>query len=66
MKVKQTMKLFNKEESNWNFIGKWECFNSPVLNKSYRKEREEYWIHRLGTAIPFGCNDSIKSIRNLK
>ena len=39
--------------------------NSPVINKNYRSEREEYWIRRLGTSIPYGCNDNNKSIGNL-
>ena len=34
------------------------------LVKSYR-EREEYWISRIGTAIPYPCNVNIKSMGNL-
>ena len=39
--------------------------NNPNLSSPFRKQREEYWIRQLGSAIPYGCNDNIKSIGNL-
>ena len=39
--------------------------NSPTLSRPYRIEREEFWIRQLGTAMPYGCNDNIKSLGNL-
>ena len=39
--------------------------NSPTLSRPYRIQREEHWIRQLGTAMPYGCNDNIKSVGNL-
>ena len=39
--------------------------NDPGLSTPYRKQREEFWIRKLGTATPYGCNDNINSIGNL-
>ena len=39
--------------------------NSPNLSTPLRRQKEEYWIRKLGTAIPYGCNDKIDSIGNL-
>ena len=39
--------------------------NNPTLSTPFRKEREEFWIRRLGTALPYGCNDNIGSVGNL-
>ena len=39
--------------------------NSPGLSTPLRKQREEFWIRKLGTAFPYGCNDNIRSIGNL-
>jgi hypothetical protein len=39
--------------------------NSPMLNTPYRTDRELFWIKKLGTAMPCGCNDNIKGVGNL-
>ena len=39
--------------------------NSPILSTPYRTDRELFWIKELGTAMPYGCNDNIKRVRNL-
>ena len=39
--------------------------NNPNLSTPLRRQKEEYWIRKLGTAIPYGCNDKIDSIGNL-
>ena len=39
--------------------------NSPNLSTPYRRNREEFWIRKLGTAMPYGCNDNISTIGNL-
>ena len=39
--------------------------NDEKLSTHYRRQREEYWIRKLGTAFPYGCNDKIDSIGNL-
>jgi hypothetical protein len=39
--------------------------NSPILSTPYRTDRELFWIKELGTAMPYGCNDSIKGVGNL-
>ena len=39
--------------------------NSPTLSTPFRRQREEYWIRKLGTAFPYGCNDNIGSIGNI-
>jgi hypothetical protein len=39
--------------------------NSPMLNTPYRNDRELFWIKKLGTAMPCGCNDNIKGVGNL-
>ena len=39
--------------------------NSPHLSTYYRREREEFWIKKLGTASPYGCNDNVSSVGNL-
>jgi hypothetical protein len=39
--------------------------NSPILSTPYRTDRESSWIKELGTAMPYGCNDNIKEVRNL-
>ena len=39
--------------------------NSPTLSTPYRRQREEYWIRKLGTALPYGCNDNVSTIGNL-
>jgi hypothetical protein len=30
--------------------------NSPTLSTPYRTDRELFWIKKLGTAMPYGCN----------
>ena len=40
--------------------------NSPTLSTHFRRQREEFWIKTLGTASPYGCNDNVSSIGNLK
>ena len=39
--------------------------NSPTLSTPFRRQREEHWIRKLGTAFPYGCNDNIGSIGNI-
>ena len=39
--------------------------NSPILSTPYRTDRELFWIKELGTAMPYGCNDTIKGVGNL-
>ena len=39
--------------------------NSPILSTPDRTDRELFWIKELGTAMPYGCNDNIKRVRNL-
>ena len=39
--------------------------NSSKLSRSYRKQREHYWMTELGTAMPYGCNDNILGVGNL-
>jgi hypothetical protein len=39
--------------------------NSPMLSTPYRTDRELFWIKELGTAMPYGCNDNIKGVRNV-
>jgi hypothetical protein len=36
-----------------------------ILNTPYCTDRELFWIKELGTAMPYGCNDSIKGVGNL-
>jgi hypothetical protein len=30
---------------------------NPNLSAPLRRQKEEYWIRKLGTAMPYGCND---------
>ena len=39
--------------------------NNKKLSTPLRRNREESWIRKLGTATPYGCNDKIDSIGNL-
>lgn len=39
--------------------------NSPSLSTPFCRQREEFWIRKLGTAFPYGCNDNIESVGNL-
>ena len=39
--------------------------NNPNLSTPFRRKREEHWIRRLGTAVPYSCNDHIDSTGNL-
>jgi len=39
--------------------------NSPNLSTPHRRQREEYWIRNLSTALPYGCNDNISTVGNL-
>ena len=39
--------------------------NSSKLSTSYRTDRELFSIKELVTAMPYGCNDNIKGVRNL-
>ena len=39
--------------------------NDPDYSTSFRRQREEFWIRMLGTAIPYGCNDNINHVGNL-
>jgi hypothetical protein len=36
--------------------------NNPNLEKHLRRQKEDYWIRELVTAIPYGCNDKIDGI----
>ena len=36
--------------------------NNPNLATSLRSQKEDYWIHKLGSATPYGCNDKIAGI----
>ena len=36
--------------------------NSPTLSTPFRRQREDYWIKKLGT---YGCNDNIANVGNL-
>ena len=39
--------------------------NSGKLSTPFRRQREDFWIRKLGTAAPYGCNDKIDHIGNL-
>jgi len=39
--------------------------NNPNLSTPVRRQREEHWILKLGTAAPYGCNDKFDSVENL-
>ena len=39
--------------------------NSPMLGTPYRTDKELFWIKELGTAMPYGFNDSIKNVGNV-
>jgi hypothetical protein len=39
--------------------------NSPTLCTPFRRQQDEHWIRKLGTAFPYGCNDNIGSIGNI-
>jgi hypothetical protein len=39
--------------------------NSPTLSTPFRRQQEEHWIRKVGTAFPYGCNDNIGSIGNI-
>ena len=36
--------------------------NNPNLATPLRRQKEDYWIRELTTAIPYGCNDKIDGI----
>ena len=36
--------------------------NNPNLATPLRRQKEDYWIRELGTATPYGCNDTINGI----
>ena len=36
--------------------------NSHILSTPYRTDRQLFWVKELGTAMPYGCNDSIKGV----
>ena len=40
--------------------------NNPNLSTRFRRKLEEHWIRQLGTAAPYGCNDNIDSMGNLR
>jgi len=40
--------------------------NNQNLCTPFRRNREEDWIKNLNTAAPYGCNDNISSVGNLK
>ena len=39
--------------------------NNPILSTPVRRQKEEHWIRKVGTAMPYGCNDKIDSVGNL-
>ena len=39
--------------------------NNKKLSTPLRRNKEESWIRKLGTATPYGCNDKIDSLGNL-
>jgi hypothetical protein len=39
--------------------------NCPILSTPFHRQREEHWIRKVGTAFPYGCNDSIGRIGTL-
>ena len=36
--------------------------NNPTLSTPLRRQKEEDWIRTLGTALPYGCNNTIDSV----
>ena len=39
--------------------------NNPNLSTPLLRQKEEYWIRKLRTVMPYGCNDKIDSIGNI-
>ena len=39
--------------------------NNPNLSTQVRRQKEEYWIRKLRTVMPYGCNENIDSIGNI-
>ena len=39
--------------------------NNPSLSTPLRRQPEEFWVRKLGTAAPYGCSDKTDSVGNL-